>query len=94
MRLVLPKCLEDPEMEREIAEKLMKVLLEFDDPFNRATEIISQVSSQEEQRALRRGLVESVGKVYSNVMYPILRQYPDLDPDKGQKSEKSGSELN
>ncbi len=76
-------------MEREIAEKLMKVLLEFSDPFNRATDLISKISSQEEQRALRRGLVESVGKIDSHVMYLILRQYPDLDPDKEETGDRA-----
>lgn len=71
-------------MERAIAEKLMRVLLEFSGPFNRATEIISQISSQEEQRALRRGLAESIGGLDANVMLPIIRQYPDLDPDKAK----------
>lgn len=69
-------------MEREIAEKLMKVLEEFSEPFNRATELIAEISSQEEQRALRRGLAQSITTLDTQVMIPIIRQYPDLDPDK------------
>jgi hypothetical protein len=69
-------------MEREIAEKLMNVLQRFSEPFNRATELISEISSQEEQRALRRGLAQSITILDTQVMLPIIRQYPDLDPDR------------
>jgi hypothetical protein len=71
-------------MQRDIAEKLMELLNRMWEPFNQATELIDQIPSQDEQRALRRGLAEGYGRVYTDVMLRIIREYPDLDPDRDE----------
>jgi hypothetical protein len=71
-------------MQRDIAEKLMELLNRMWEPFNEATELIGQIPSEDEQRALRRGLGEGYARVYVDVMLRIIREHPDLDPDRDE----------
>jgi hypothetical protein len=70
-------------MDRVVAERLMKVLLQFGEPFNAATESTDQIADDQERRAVRRPLGE-IGVRLFQAMLPIIRQYPDLDPDKDE----------
>lgn len=69
-------------MEKKVAELLMKNLLALSEPLNSATTLIDQISSKDEQAALRRGLGELMGRIYTDLMIPIIEQYPELDPDR------------
>jgi len=69
-------------MERAIAEDLMKILLSLDAPLNLATELTKRISDVEERKLIRRGLGEIGGHIFTEIMLPIIRQYPDLDPTK------------
>lgn len=71
-------------MERGVAEQLMKELLALSGPLNTATSLTNQISSKEEQAVMRRGLGELMNTIYADLMRPIIRQYPDLDPDRTQ----------
>jgi hypothetical protein len=69
-------------MERHIAEKLMQLFLKAGEPLNEATDIINHIESEEEQKSLRRPIGQIIGKTYTDLMIPIIKEYPDLDPDK------------
>jgi hypothetical protein len=69
-------------MERETAEKLMAVLIDFEKPMNEAAALIETVSGNAEREELRRGLAEVITRTFTDLMVPIIRQYPELDPDK------------
>ena len=69
-------------MEKTVAARLMKLFLELDEPLNKATEIIGELPDQEEQVTMRRGIAEVGSRVYADLMLPIIRRYPDLDPEK------------
>lgn len=69
-------------MDRSIAEQLMKSLLELDAPLNRATELTEKIADPEERKAVRRGIGELTLRAYTDLIRPIVRQYPDLDPEK------------
>lgn len=69
-------------MERTVAEQLMGLLLSLDKPLNAATSLTQEISDPVEQKAVRRGIGEITGRVYTDLMRPIIRQYPDLDPEK------------
>jgi hypothetical protein len=71
-------------MQRDVAEKLMELLNRMWEPFNQATKLIDQIPSQRSNGALRRGLGEGYGRVYADVMVRIIREYPDLDPDRDE----------
>ena len=68
-------------VERSIAERLMSIVAMIDEPLNQATELSFEVVDVEEQRALRRAIAETTGTVYEQIILPIIRQFPDLDPE-------------
>jgi len=72
-------------VERSIAEKLMKLMLSIDEPLNIASELSRKIEDVEEAKLLRRGIGEILSKTY-DVMVPIVRQYPDLDPTKNART--------
>ena len=69
-------------MDRKTAELLMKELLALSRPLNSATAIVDKIADEEERNKLRREIGEVMGSLYANLMLPIIRQYPDLDPDR------------
>jgi hypothetical protein len=69
-------------MDRSIAEELMQALLALDGPLNRATELTGKIADADERKAVRRVIAEVTARVYTDVIRPIVRQYPDLDPQK------------
>lgn len=69
-------------MDKQLAEQLMEKLHSLDGPINDACELVEQIADKDEMRRYRKGLGELMGHIYTDLMMPILRQYPDLDPDK------------
>ena len=70
-------------MDRPTAEKLMSLHHRLGDLLNEATAIVDAIPSEEEQRELRRPLGELMQTTWVEFAAPIVRQYPDLDPDRG-----------
>lgn len=70
-------------MNRALAEQLMSELLALGGLINRATELTEQINDLDERKAMRRAIGEIAVNVYSNLIRPIVHQYPDLDPDIG-----------
>ena len=68
-------------MNREIAETLMSQLLAMSDPLNRATELSQKIVEKDEREQFRKGIGEIMNIIYLQLMNPIIKQYPDLDPD-------------
>lgn len=69
-------------MDKEIARKLIAVAVALDNPLNEATVLTDQISDVEERKRVLRAIAEVNGTAYSELIRPILRQYPDLDPDR------------
>lgn len=69
-------------MDRRIAELIMKDLLALNSLLNSMDPLINQISNADEQRLLRRGLGGVIISIYTDLMRPIIKQYPELDPDK------------
>ena len=66
-------------MKRDQAEKFMELFLALDGPLNAAGEFSMQLDSVEEQRQIRRAIAKAVTTVFSDLMVPIVRQYPGLE---------------
>lgn len=73
-------------MDRNLAELLMKELLAMNGPLNSATHLSGRIDSEDERRQFRGGLAEVMNHIYIDLMRPIIKQYPDLDPDSGGNS--------
>jgi hypothetical protein len=68
-------------MDRLLAEALMRGYLEMGGPFNRLAELSKQLDTPDAHR-VRQVIGELHSKIYADLMIPIIREYPDLDPDK------------
>ena len=49
---------------------------------NAAIEAIEKIQDVEQRRSLRRALAGVVGTIYTEVIVPIGKEFPDLLPDK------------
>jgi hypothetical protein len=68
-------------MKIDEASKLMEYLLALSEPLNNATELTKSINDPEEAKEVRRRLAGIMSSVYE-AMLPIIREYPELDPDK------------
>ena len=68
-------------MDRSVAELLMKDMLAMSEPLNSITILCERIGDTEERKTFRRGVGQLMDKLYADLMLPIIRQYPDLDPD-------------
>ena len=69
-------------LERPAAEELLQIALSLDGPFGEMDRVISMVSDEQERRALAQSLGAIIGGVNDGFIRPIVRQYPDLDPER------------
>lgn len=69
-------------MDKEMAIALMSELKALAEPLNRATELAMQLSDQNEREAVLRSIGSIMDIAYVDLMRPIIRQHPDLDPDR------------
>lgn len=67
---------------RVAAEQKMALLMEMNRHIGALTEQITQLPDIDEQKRLRRPLGDLLALVNHDLMRPIIRSYPDLDPDK------------
>lgn len=68
-------------MNREIAQKLMTELEGLNQVTNRQADLIEMIADMDERRKFRRAIITVIGDVHAQLMFPVLRQFPDLEPD-------------
>ena len=69
-------------MKRDIANQLMELLSDLGEPLNRAAQLIEQIEEEEERKKFREGIAGVMAHIYTDLEFPIIRQFPELDPDK------------
>jgi hypothetical protein len=69
-------------MDRAVAEDLIRLAKAFDASLNAATEATARIADHGERRAIRRAIGELIVRADEDLIRPIVRHYPDLDPDK------------
>jgi hypothetical protein len=68
-------------LERSDAEKVLRAAVGLDAQFGVLDTAVSQIPDEAERKALARELADLVGRVNDAFIRPIVRQFPDLDPD-------------
>ena len=68
-------------MERHVAEQVLAALFDASGKMNDTLWLILNECTKEEFIAYRRGTGRAMGYLFVDVIRPILREYPDLDPD-------------
>ena len=69
-------------MERRLAQRIIGECVAFDVPFTALDAFSNEIADPTEKKAFRLALGNLMAQVYVDLMVPILRQYPDLNPDK------------
>jgi hypothetical protein len=69
-------------MEKEIAQKIMLSLEALGEALNELAADIEKIKDIEEKKKYRRGVGELMTRSYTDIMRHIIREYPELDPDK------------
>jgi len=68
-------------MDRNLAERMVKAIDDLNQTMNALDSLSAEIADENESREFRRTLgtvmAESVG-----LLMPIIRQFPDLDPDR------------
>lgn len=67
-------------MNRKIAEEIMVHLRAIDAPMNAAIEAVERISDSDERRAMRKAFALAIGQIYSQLMVPVCKDFPDLLP--------------
>ena len=69
-------------MKRDTAEKLMEALAWMEHPMTMFAEYCQEIEDESERSNIRRAIGNLMGRHFTDVMIPIIKQYPDLGPDK------------
>lgn len=69
-------------MERKTAERLMAALLHLGNFLGEITLLTDEIGDEAERRAFRRNVAEAMHILGYDLVMHIVRQYPDLDPDR------------
>ncbi len=69
-------------MEKALANKVIQAALSIGEHLNRLADLSFRISNEAEQREFRKSLGEAMGILYTGIMMPIIKEHPDLDPDK------------
>lgn len=68
-------------MNLDEAKALMMACGEINFHLNNVSTIVDGLESKEMQRALRTELGNAMAKIYGGVMRPVIKDFPELDPD-------------
>ena len=79
-------------MERHVAERVLAALFDAQGKMNNTLLLIMNQCTEKEFFAYRRGTGHAMGYLFTDVMNPILREHPDLEPEelKGPYEESEG----
>ena len=67
-------------IDKETAIALMRELTALAEPLNRATELAMQLNDQNKREAVLRSIGSIMDIAYVDIMRPIIRQHPEVDP--------------
>lgn len=68
-------------MDKARAKLILDQIKSMDGSFGKLSEFVHGISNEEERKSYAKQLGDIMGRMYTEIMIPIIRQYPDLDPD-------------
>jgi len=69
-------------VDRALAAEITSHLLELDEPLNAALAAVEKLRDGEQKRAFRRAIAGVTAAIYTDLLVPIGREFPDLLTDK------------
>ena len=68
-------------MKRDVAEKIMQEMMDIGDSLNITTSLVEKIENKDECKNFKIPIGNIMGQIYTEIMIPIIKQHPDLDPD-------------
>lgn len=68
-------------MDRDEAQERMQVAQEINFLLNNAAELANSIADEDLQKQMKWALGQAMGKIYLDLMRPVVKQFPELDPD-------------
>jgi hypothetical protein len=69
-------------MRREVADKIIAIVKQHDEVLNDLTILTEDIDDEAERKEVRRALAELCFDMHEKITLEIVKQYPDLHPDK------------
>ena len=69
-------------MDKSAASKIIQAVLQLSDPLNSIGDQLHALPEGAERDALLRALGSVMAELHTGLIRPLVRQYPDLDPDR------------
>ena len=69
-------------MDKEHAVSILEATLFLDSHINELVRRVETLPNQEEKNRLCKAIGDVMGLLARHITFPIVNQYPDLDPDK------------
>jgi hypothetical protein len=80
-QMVVMRAMGHQQMDKALASQILDRILAAERELGALSDLSEEISDDQERRALRRHLAEAMNR-YTDILMSIVRQYPDLDPDK------------
>lgn len=68
-------------MDRDLAERIVKSVMDLNAPIGALDKLSMEIANPDTKRAFRYALGDLMAGTL-DLLRPVLRQYPDLDPDR------------
>ncbi len=78
-------------MEKALAEVILKSVLRLGNGFNDLDTLVRDLKDSDERRRLLNCLGMVMSELNAGVVIPIVRQYPELDPDPPESTHDGSS---
>ena len=69
-------------MDKPLAARFIEACVALNAPIGKLDTLVTEIVDPAEKAAFIQAVGAVIGDIYEKLMIPILRQYPDLDPDK------------
>jgi hypothetical protein len=77
-------------MDKETAAALIDSLVGLGNAFGDITQLTYRIADEAERRRFRGGVADVMHAINFELIMPLVRQYPELDPDKPTGSNTEG----
>jgi hypothetical protein len=66
---------------KDTAAEVEKLMRQCSETLNESIRRVMETCPEDEFKAYRRAVAQVMGSIYTDIMQPIHRQYPDLEPE-------------
>jgi hypothetical protein len=68
-------------MEKSVAEKVLALMLEYSGKLDASVQLVKDSCTEQEFLDYRRAVGKIMGEMCVEIMWPIFKEHPELEPD-------------